>query len=174
VRSLTPPRWDKGQARLRFGLEYDTPGYATPDGDRLAVPLSFLRGSCDEEPSDEPRTHDVMIRSDRREEETLTLHTPSGYVVASLPTGGRAHVDAADGLVEISAPSPTTIRVRRLLQIHAGHWGPAEYDDLVGLMRKLAATRQQVVILEKARPGGGRIQKDGQLAVDPPATPSVH
>jgi hypothetical protein len=150
LRGSTPASWSKQEARLRFAVEYGAAGYAAVDGDRLVVPLSFLHGDCDEDFGDEPRAHDVMIREAKRDEETLTLHLPSGYVAAELPPGLALHTDAADGAVDVTAAAPGTIRLRRMLQTHVGHWGPAEFDDVAALMRKLAAVRQEVVILKKA------------------------
>jgi hypothetical protein len=51
---------------------------------------------------------------------------------------------------EVSVPAPGSIRVRRIVQTLPGHWGPAEFDDLVSVMRQLSAARQRVIVLKKS------------------------
>jgi hypothetical protein len=59
------------------------------------------------------------------------------------------HAQAADGVFEVSVPKPDVIRVRRILRMHVGHWGPDEFAELVALIRNLESARQLAIVLKK-------------------------
>jgi hypothetical protein len=139
--TVSPLGWDKREARATLRTEYSAPGYAAADGQRLVVPLSFLKMATDRELDDEPRRHDVMVRWPTREEETVVFHLPSGWVASDLPRGSRWHSDAVDAVLEVRS-APGTVTVRRMVQTHLGHWGPGEWDDVVNVLRKVSAARQ--------------------------------
>ena len=148
--TVTPLSWDKRQARATIGVEYTVPGFAASDGGRLVVPLTFMHMAVDRELSDEPRRHDVMVRMPQREEETIRVRLPAGWVASDLPTPGVWHSEAADGLVEVTS-APGRVTIKRVLQLHVGHWGPGEFDDLAGVIRKVAAVRAAAFTVAHAR-----------------------
>jgi len=126
------------------------PAYAALDGERLIVPLTFLRMVTDRELDEAPREHDVMLREASREEETLVVHVPDGWTVSDLPPSATWHSDAVDGIVEVIRGT-NTIRIRRVVQTHVGHWGPGEYDEMVAVLRNVAAIRRAVFVVSPPR-----------------------
>jgi hypothetical protein len=137
----TRPAWDKHDARLTFAADFAAPGYAAGDGARQIVPLSFLRLEWDRDFGDEPRRHDVLVRNAERDEETLVLHLPNGSTATDLPHAAAWHSEALDASVQVTS-APGTITIRRIVQLHPGHWGPGEIDDLLEVAHEIAAVRQ--------------------------------
>ena len=129
-----------GSAAANLGVGFRVPAYAAHDGERLIVPLTFLRMATDRELEVASREHDVMLRQPSREEETLVVHIPEGWTVSDLPPSGMWHSDAVDGAVEIIRGT-NTIRIHRVVQAHVGHWGPGEYDEIVAVLRNVGAIR---------------------------------
>ena len=147
TRALT---WDKRSADATLGVGFRVPAYAALDGERLIVPLTFLRMVTDRELDEAPREHDVMLREASREEETLVVHVPDGWTVSDLPPSATWHSDAVDGIVEVIRGT-NTIRIRRVVQTHVGHWGPGEYDEMVAVLRNVAAIRRAVFVVSPPR-----------------------
>ena len=143
IRALS---WDRRSAAANLGVGFRVPAYAAHDGERLIVPLTFLRMATDRELDEASREHDVMLRQPSREEETLVVHIPEGWTVSDLPPSGMWHSDAVDGAVEIIRGT-NTIRIHRVVQAHVGHWGPGEYDEIVAVLRNVGAIRRAVFVL---------------------------
>ncbi|HEX6838855.1 MAG TPA: hypothetical protein VF334_19890, partial [Polyangia bacterium] len=149
LRGTRPAAWEKVDGKLSFSADFAVPGYAARDGARQVVPLSFLHFSWDHDFGDEPRHHDVLVREATREEETIVLHLPSGWGAIDLPRSQSWHSDALDAAVNVKS-NGGTVTVRRIVQTHAGHWGPAEFDDIKGIARKLATIRQAAFVIAPA------------------------
>ena len=141
LRGVTPAAWERRDAHLTVAADFSAPSYATADGKRQIIPLTFLHMAWDRDFSDEPRRHDVMVRNPEREEETIVFHLPKGWTATDLPHGAAWHCEALDGAVQVTS-APGTVTIHRIVQTRTGHWGPGEIDDLVGVARKVSAVRQ--------------------------------
>jgi len=64
--------------------------------------------------------------------------------------GAVWHSEAADGMLEVKS-APGTVTIRRVVQMHVGHWGPAEFEELLGVFRKLAAARQMAFAIRRVQ-----------------------
>ena len=63
LEAVTPVAWDKREAAAKLEVTWKARGYATVDGERLILPLSFLHMESDHDPGDEPRQVEDVIHA---------------------------------------------------------------------------------------------------------------
>lgn len=149
LRDYSAQTCDRKEAHCQFHVAYTVPNYATPDGPRLIVPLSFLSSSWDKPLPVRDRRHDLFVRRTEREEETLTFKLPDGYVAENLPLSRTLHSPPLDVKLEVST-DPGTVTVHRIVQTHCGRWERTRYPEVLNLLQEFAAFRRQAFTVRPA------------------------
>ena len=140
---------DKHSARCAHTMQLTLPGYATPDNDRLLLPLDIFLSSWDQRFHAIVRKGPIYLRDDESSVEELRLTLPAGFTVAESPQPAQRSSDLVGLRIDVGREGDDVLIVRRTIDLHAGEYPVSAYVRLHEIMRQYAALRKQLIVLRK-------------------------
>lgn len=139
-------------------VDLTIPAAAVRDGDRLYVPLTFLRPTHERTFSQPERLTDIHFGvDDERIEEVATLVVPPGYALLEVPPPLQASTPGASATVTVEA-QVNGARVSRVLERTMGAYPRARYPEFQKVFGAFRSARQLVLTFQRrateASPGG--------------------
>lgn len=147
--SSEPAACDRAKGRCKGSWSFSWPGYATPDGEELIVPLSVFNSNWDSWFKDKERARDVVIWGTRREVQRIELEAPEGYVVAALPTFDVNHKGLVASGFSVFQQG-RTVTIQRDLEVSHGRHGEFTYPSMRSGVRRYADAKRALLVLRRA------------------------
>jgi len=146
---IVPQVCDRGHAACRLVASWSAPSYATEDGDRIAVPLTWLGAFERTNRPPDPRRATVFIPRSTRVDERIFFHLPPGYVAGDLPKAVSLQSSVADITLEVES-RPGEVSFRRSLVFHAGEYPPDAWASFDADLESYVAMRRMLFTVQKA------------------------
>jgi hypothetical protein len=142
---------DKLKGECRDSFTFSISGFATPDGDRLIVPLSLLSREREKSLTRETRRRDIVMTHVGQKDETLHLHFPDGYSAVELPQGVSLRADGFQVDFDVQR-APDGLVVHRATLNAVGRFPRNDYSAIRHVVRTYAELRDKVLVLERKAP----------------------
>jgi Domain of Unknown Function with PDB structure (DUF3857) len=155
VKLLSVDGWEKTGEPLKIEYEIEVPGYATPAGQRLVIPLGVLH-TMDKNPFSSPRrTHEVYFEFPTDSFEEIAIELPPGMQAEGLPVNDK--VDAGAVTYQLVAKSDASVlRITRSRRIGAYNIGVGQYQVLRKYFENVLAEDSRQVAIRKAGISGAK------------------
>ena len=155
VKVLSVEGWEKTGEPLKIEYEIEVPGYATPAGQRLVIPLGVLH-TMDKNPFSSPRrTHEVYFEFPTDSFEEIAIELPPGMQAEGLPVNDK--VDAGAVTYQLVANSDgSVLRITRSRRIGAYKIGVGQYQVLRKYFENVLAEDSRQVAIRKAGISGAK------------------
>lgn len=152
VKLLSVDGWERTGEPLKVEYEIEVPGYATPAGQRLVVPIGVLH-TMDKNPFSSPRrTHEVYFEFPSESYEEVAIELPPGMQAEGLPVNDK--VDGGAVTYQLVAKSEgSVLRITRSRRIGAYSVSVGQYPFLRRYFENvLVEDSKQVTIRKAVRP----------------------
>ena len=149
VKVLSVEGWEKTGEPLKIEYEIEVPGYATPAGQRLVLPLGALH-TMDKNPfSSSRRTHQVYFEFPTETFEEIAIEVPPDMQAEGLPVNEK--VDAGAVTYQLTARSDgNVLRITRSRRIGAYNISVGQYPILRKYFESVLAEDSRQVTMRKA------------------------
>ncbi len=135
--------------KSKHTVDFLAKGYATPDGERLIVPLTIFHSAWDKDFERNKRKLPIMFRAPYNTQEVLHIKLPAGLVAKALPPSKT--FKSAGITVELKAErAGNLITVSRKISAKQGVYPVSEYRALREAVRAFAKHRLASIELEPA------------------------
>ena len=144
--------WERTGEPLKVEYEIEVPGYATPAGQRLVLPIGVLH-TMDKNPFSSPRrTHEVYFEFPSESYEEVAIELPPGMQAEGLPVNDK--VDGGAVTYQLVAKSEgSVLRITRSRRIGAYSVSVGQYPFLRRYFENvLVEDSKQVTIRKAVRP----------------------
>ena len=148
VKVLSVEGWEKTGEPLKIEYEIEVPGYATPAGQRLVLPLGALH-TMDKNPFSSPRrTHQVYFEFPTESFEEIAIELPPDMQAEGLPVNEK--VDAGAVTYQLVAKSDgNVLRITRSRRIGAYKISVGQYPILRKYFQNVLTEDSRQVAIRK-------------------------
>lgn len=151
VKLLRADGWDNENEPLTTEFEVEIPGFATPAGSRLVLPLNVFH-TRDKNPFASPqRLHPIYFEYAHEAYEDLNIDLLPGFEVESLPEQKKSDQGAAYYEI-VPKQDDKALRVNRSYRIGGNYFEPKMYPGFREFFSRVLAGDSQQVLLRQAKP----------------------
>ena len=129
LRAHEAARCDRGLAECERELQFDVPGFATPDGDELIVPLDLIYSPLADDFHEDERTMSVVVDDPLYEEHIVRFIPPAGYELAERPEPAEAASELATTRFTVTQEDDVVV-VRTTLRVGMGELPASKWAEL--------------------------------------------
>lgn len=147
---------DREKIEFKEGLEFTGTGLATKAGNRMLIPLSFVRQGVISVERQEKRIRPLMIRRGKTFKDEFIYHLPENFDIEALPESQTITSEFGEFQIKISTAvqeGNNQIKVNRSLVIKEGEWPAPEYQkfyDFINKVNRLNNLKAVIVSTNKA------------------------
>lgn len=153
VKLLSVDGWEKTGEPLKIEYEIEVPGYATPAGQRLVIPLGVLH-TMDKNPLSSPRrTHPVYFEFPTETFEEIAIELPPGMQADGLPVNDKVDVGAVTYQL-VAKSDGSAVRITRSRRIGAYNVAVGQYQILRKYFENVLSEDSRQVAIRKAGNAG--------------------
>jgi hypothetical protein len=128
------------------GFTFRAPGYATPDEDRLLVPLTIFRAGFVEMLGSKRRRARITFATEAEEVEEVAIVPPAGWVVDQLPEPFTVDHPYFRVRFEVVLEGGKVV-ARREIAAHVGQHGLERLEEARSVLERYDGLRQAAVVL---------------------------
>ena len=130
-------------------LEVKGAKLASKAGNRLLLPVNFLRSKTFNLPRNESRKLPLVIERGETYKDHFQFKLPVGYKIESIPEPIHIENDFGKLILKtsISGPNDTELQVERLLVLNEGNWGNSSYTAYREFMNQIKSYTNQKAVL---------------------------
>jgi Domain of Unknown Function with PDB structure (DUF3857) len=149
VKLLSVDGWERTGEPLKIEYEIEVPGYATPTGQRLILPLGVLH-AMDKNPFSSPRrTHEVYFEYPTETLEEIAIELPPDMQAEGLPVNDKVDVGAVT--YQLAAKSDgNVLRITRSRRIGAYKISVGQYPILRKYFESVLSEDSRQVAIRRA------------------------
>jgi len=138
---------DRDSVIFSENLEISGLRLASKAGNRLILPLNFLRVNTLNLPRNESRKLPLIIERGQTYKDTFQFKLPAGFKVESIPEEVVIENDFGKLKVKTSLTEKAQINVERLVVLKEGSWKSSEYEAYREFMNQIRAYTNQKAVL---------------------------
>jgi len=133
---------------ISLKMKAESHSYANSVGDRLFVPVNPLLKSFSSQQLANRRSGDIYIGYGYLDEENITLTTPNGYTVESIPQPVNIQKPFGSFSSSIKCEG-NKLLIRQCLLMRKGSYPQNLSDSLSGFLKSIASSYGQKIVLKK-------------------------
>jgi hypothetical protein len=144
-------KWDDSAAALRVEGNVTVPGFGSPIGHRMLVPIAPFRSNYEATFSTEHRINPIRFGYRFEQLDDIKIHGPAGFKLAALPS--KKAINAGTMSYEISAAEQgDVVEVKRNFTLSEISFNADSYDALRSFFGNMKSNDAAQLVLENAEP----------------------
>ena len=141
---------DKRAIQFTENLKFSGEQLCRNAGDRLLLPLNFVRNFQLKVSDDVNRIRPVHIKRGESFRDSISFQIPAGYSVEAKPNSEKIETEfgKVDFEVEVMEKEGNTyLVVQRFIKINDGEWSPSKFNDFQNFINQIHITNNQKAVL---------------------------
>lgn len=141
---------DRDSVKFEEKLKIEGKNFSRKAGNRLLLPVNFLRPSVNKLPRTKTRKTPIEIAHGESYSDTYKYYFPQGYEIESIPEMVQIKNDFGSLFIQtslIEAETGPALQVERELIINQGIWGHEEYEAYVKFLNQINSYNNQKAVL---------------------------
>jgi transglutaminase-like putative cysteine protease len=142
--------WDDTAAALRVEGNATVPGFGSPVGRRILLPIALFRPSFEETFAPEQRVNPIYFNYRFEQLDNIKIHAPAGFKIASLPPRKSINPGASMSYEIAAAQEGDTVEIKRNFTLGEIHFPRDSYDALRSFFGNMKSNDAAQIVLENS------------------------
>lgn len=141
---------DKRAIQFTENLKFSGEQFCKNAGNRLLLPLNFLRNFQFEVSEDANRIRPVHIKRGESFKDSTSFQIPAGYSVEAKPNSEKIETEFGEMNFDVEVMEKegnTYLVVQRFIKINDGEWSPSKFNDFQNFINQIHLTNNQKAVL---------------------------